>query len=57
MITSLILSIETTWSQAVLSIPIIRAHACVRKLYGASTVPFVPAGLFITFFLGGATLT
>ena len=57
MITSLILSIETTWSQAVLSIPIIRAHACVRKLYGASTVPFVPAELFITFFLGGATLT
>ena len=56
MITSLILSIETTLSQAVLSIPnYTRARVCVRKLYGASTVPFVPAGLFITFL--GATLT
>ena len=55
MITSLILSIETTLSQAVLSIPIIRAHVCVRKLYGASTVPFVPAGLFITFFVEGSS--
>lgn len=49
------LSIETTWSQAVLSIPITRAHVCVRKICSVPTVPFVPAGLFITFFVEGSS--
>lgn len=31
------------------------ARVCVRKICSVPTVPFVPAGLFITFFVEGSS--